>query len=474
VCAGRGRTGLALGLVGQVWALGLVGHPSTRPVRAEEAAVTVDADVELRLSSPSPLPLLGPRFAPVTLDLFLPFGSRFSDSAFKLVMRIVRESAGADVRVQWRPTLGTPIAERGAEAAWEACQQQPGRCFTFLEQLYLHPEWLQPGRDPEELLLGAAQRHGLDAARLGRALTQHSHRSRLNAMWQAQRDVVRLPPEVWVNGRCLRSGFIDLQLAAEVDRQLVRAQKALREGARLSEIYEQMVTEERSGRSELPSSIRTLSAPLTPRSPVVRPSTVEREPRRGLPRLDLSSAPSRGPSIAPVTVVLVGSIDAYATFSLARAATEVWQRHADQVRFCYLHAPRSEMSRHVAELLAQAALLDPDQFWRSFDALVELLPRRFLLRQRDVEDALRRFGDLQRLEAALASKQAAAVVQRDLDQVRRLGIEYAPLVLVNGRPVRGASQVDVLERVVKEELSLGLLSRLRRPPPRDELGWLTH
>ncbi|MFO0577869.1 MAG: hypothetical protein U1A78_28000 [Polyangia bacterium] len=450
------------------------GQPGTRPARAEEVAVTVDADVELRLSSPPTLPLLGPRFAPVTLDLFLPFGGRFSDSAFKLAMRIARESAGGDVRVQWRPTLGSPVAERGAEAAWEACRQQPGRCFPFLEQLYLHPEWLQPGREPEELLLGAAQRHGLDAARFGRALTQHSHRGRLNALWQAQRDVVRLPPEIWVNGRRLRSGFIELQLAAEVDRQLVRAQKALSEGARLSEIYDQMLAEERSGRSDLPSSIRTLSAPLTsPRSPLVRPTAVEREPRRGLPRLDLASAPSRGPRIAPVTLVLVGSIDAYATFSLARAATEIWQRHADQVRFCYLHAPRSEMSRHFAELLAQAAMLDPEQFWRSFDALVELLPRRFLLRQRDVEDVLRRFGDLQRIEAALASKQAAAVVQHDLEQVRRLGIEYAPLILVNGRPVRGATQVDVLERVVKEELSLGLLSRLRRPPPREELGWLT-
>lgn len=465
--------------------MALLGGAEGRAVGAPQTvAVEVDGDAELRLVPPSPLPLLGPRFAPVTVDLFLPFGTRFSDGAFRLALRLQRESAatGSDLRLQWRPTLGSAAAERGAEAAWEACQQQPGRCFGFLEQLYLHPEWLQPGREAEDQLVAAAQRQGLDAARFARTLTQRTHRARVAALWQAQREVVRLPPEVWVNGRRLRSSMMEMQLATEIDRALLRAQKALREGVRTSELYELLLAEERSSRSDSFPFSRPSSPPppslLGPgglRSPWPRSTTpVESERRRTSSlRLDLSGTPRRGPAIAAVTVTLIGSIDSYATFSLAKAATDVWTRYQDRVRLCYLHAPRSESSRRFAELLAQVGLVDEARFWRSFDALLEMLPRRFALRQRDLEDVLRRHGDLGRLEVALATGQAAAVVQRDLEQVRRIGIEYAPLILVNGRPVRGANQSEVLERAVKEELGSGLLSRLRRPPNREDFGWLT-
>lgn len=469
--------------------MALLGGSGGRAVGAPQTvAVDVDADAELRLVPPSLLPLLGPRFAPVTVDLFLPFGTRFSDGAFRLALRLQRESAtaGSDLRLQWRPTLGSSsvdkVAERGAEAAWEACQQQPGRCFGFLDQLYLHPEWLQPGREAEDQLVAAAQRQGLDAARFARALTQHTHRARITTLWQAQREMVRLPPEVWVNGRRLRSSMMELQLSTEIDRALLRAQKALREGVRVSELYELLIAEERSSRSDSSLFARPSSppppSPLGPgglRSPWLRPTAPAESDRRRASalRLDLTGTPRRGPAIAAVTVTLIGSIDSYATFSLAKAATDVWTRYQDRVRLCYLHAPRSESSRRFAELLAQVGLLDEARYWRSFDALLEMLPRRFALRQRDIEDVLRRHGDMGRLEAAMASGKAAAVVQRDLDQARRIGIEYAPLILVNGRPVRGANQAEVLERAVKEELGSGLLSRLRKPPTREDFGWLT-
>lgn len=465
--------------------MGMLGGAGGRAVAAPQTvAVEVDGDAELRLVPPSPLPLLGPRFAPVTVDLFLPFGMRFSDGAFRLALHLVRESlaSGSDLRLQWRPTLGSAAAERGAEVAWEACQQQPDRCFGFLEQLYLHPDWLRPGREAEDQLVAAAQRQGLDTARFALALTQRPHRARIAALWQTQREVVRLPPEVWVNGRRLRSSMMELQLATEIDRALLRAQKALREGVRVSELYDLLLAEERSSRSDSFPYSRLSSppppAPLGPgglRSPWPRPAALA-ESERHRPsslRLDLSGTPRRGPAIAAVTVTLIGSIDSYATFSLAKAATDVWAHHQDRVRLCYLHAPRSESSRRFAELLAQVGLLDEPRFWRSFDALIELLPRRFALRQRDLEDVLRRQGDLGRFEAALTSGRAAAVVQRDLDQVRRIGVEYAPLILVNGRPVRGTNQAEALERAVTEELGSGLLSRLRRPPSREDFGWLT-
>ena len=182
--------------------------------------------------------------------------------------------------------------------------------------------------------------------------------------------------------------------------------------------------------------------------------------------------PSRGPRVATVTLVLVGSLDSYGTYGAARAAYEVWKRHPDSVRLVLVQAPRSETSQRIALLLAQVGLVDEGRFWRLFDSIVELLPRRFFLRYSDVENLVRREGGYALIEAGLRTPAAAARVRQDLEQTRRLGIENSPVVLVNGLPVRGAPLAEALESAIERERQRGLLQRLRTPAQRIDYGWL--
>lgn len=447
---------------------------------AASAGTTLPLDQasEVMLAAPSRLPLLGPRYALVTLDLFVAVGQKGSDINLALAMRRVAEAD--DVRLRLHPVTTGPLAERGAEVMWEAFEQLPAGCYPFYAQLLAHPDWLAATADGLQALLTAATAAGLDAQRLRLALRGHRHRALVTAHWQALREQVRYPPELWINGRRLRGTLTEAQLREELDGQRVRAQRALLQsadptaaagGVLLTQLYERLIAEEAAQRSEgSPGSIsrRWGRVPSPPPPPPSGPL-----PLKTAPRLALTDLPSRGPRISPVTMVLVGSLDSYGTYSVARAASEVWARHKDSVRLMFLQAPRTESSQRIAVLLTQVALLDPGRFWRLFDGILEVLPRRFFLRLTDIEDLIRREGSMAWIEAGLRTPLAEARVQKDLEQARRLGIENSPLVLVNGLPVRGAPLAEALESAIERESQRGLLQRLHTPPQRVDYGWLT-
>ena len=432
---------------------------------APVAPVALDQASEVPLAPPLRVPLLGPRYAAVTLDLFVGVGQKGSDINLGLALRRVREAP--DVRLLLRPVTSGAVAERGAEVIWEALEQQPTACYPFITQLFSHPEWLAETADAQDALLGAAGAAGLDASRLRRSLSSHRHRAGVLGRWQAVREQVRYPPELWVNGRSLRGTLTDAQLREELDRQRARAQRAILAGTPLTQLYERLVAEEVSQRTEEVAASIGRPWSRMPQALPHRPAATTLTPH-----LDLTGVPSRGPRVAPVTLVLIGSLDSYGTYGVARAAYDVWSRHRDSVRLVFLQAPHSETSQRIALLLAQVALIDQGRFWRLFDNLLELLPRRFFLRYPDVEGLARKEGGYALIEASLRTPAAELRIRQDLEQARRLGIENSPVILVNGQPVRGAPLGEVLDSAVVRELQRGLLQRLHAPPLRIDAGWL--
>jgi protein-disulfide isomerase len=429
-----------------------------------EVALGVDQAREVTLAPPAPLPFLGPRYAPVTLDAFIPVGARAGENNLNLALRLARESA--DVRLVLHPVTTSPLAERGAEVIWEACAELPGACFGFVSQLYAHPDWLAATTDGEAALLGAAAAAGLDAARLRRALLGHRHRPLVSALWQSVREQILYPPDLWINGRRLRGTLSELQLREELDRQRARAQRALQGGARLTQLYEQLLAEE--------AALRLDDVPRRAGSLWSLPSRTISGSGSGaaVVHLLLDGAPSRGPKVAPVTIVLIASVDSYEFYSVARAAYDAWQRHADSARLVFLQAARGESSERTAVRLAQLALIDQDGFWRLFDRIVELSVRRFLVDRAYVENLLRSDEHYPALAAGLYLDEARRRVQQDREQVRRIGIENTPLVLVNGLPVHGSPLADKLDSALQREAQRGLLQRLHAPPARIDYGWL--
>lgn len=436
-------------------------------------------NVELLLGLPPQVPLCGPRYAPITVDVFVGLGSTHAATNLKLVARLANERS--DVRTALHPVLGSTPAERGTEVLWEVCAQRQRACCPLIEQLAAHPDWLEPGPDAEELLLrGVAELDdGIDLARLRYTLRTHVHRAQIRSRWESEREVVRYPPETWINGRRLRGALTEPLLAEELERQRARAMQALRDGARLTELYDRLVREERTNN---PGPGPAWGSPWTRGSPsgVSSPSGVmggaagpgslygvpsqgglldEDGSARSAP-LELSRAPTRGPAIATVTVVLIGSLDSYGTHTAARAVEEVWERHPGALRMAFLHGTSPVSNLRIAQLVTALAITDEPMFWRVYTGLIEFMRARFMLRYPDVLDVMRQRGAISpRLEQNAARD---PLVQQRLESDRRQAARVGPLpaVLVNGRLVRSPVTAESLERAVTRELERGLLERL--------------
>ncbi len=420
---------------------------------AEEAGrLHSNRESEIKLSPKSRLPFFGPRYAPVTLDLFLPFGHRAVPNALKLLLRIWRENR--DVRLVLHPVLGNDTAERGAAvlfAAWRQLDRQE-RLWALAEDLADHSDWLSLAAEPA--LLSAVRAHGFDEKRLLVDLKSPIERQRILDIWQSERNEIRLPPEVWFNGRRLRGTFSEAQLSEELLRQRSRAYQALRMGTPLSELYEEMLAKLRSEQAAAATwSSRTLLPP----------------PPSSLGRLDLYGSPVRGPKIAPVTLLLIGSLDTYGTYLMARTVTEVFAARSDSLQVVFQHAPTSDNARRVAKLLGQLAYEEPDAFWRAFDGILELMKRRMVLRYADITELLSRQNvDVARLEAAVKdparSDAVRTILERDFQQAQKLGLPYLPALFLDGRLVPNPLSKALLLRRIDSESARGLLSRFLHHP----------
>lgn len=440
--------------------------PSSLP-RAAEIPLHGDADVEVELGPPSQLPLFGPRYAPVTVDLYLPLGHKATLPNLTLLLRLARDNS--DMRLLWHPVLGSETAERAAEAVFAAWRQSGAsdRCFAFIEALARNPEWLAASLDAEASLVSAGQALGLSAGLLRRDLRRHARRAEIAELWQSERSAVRAPPEVWLNGHRLIGLLSEAQLGDELLHQRSRAYQALHTGTPLTQLYEHLQSKKAQSELEMRSlpltghGLRPLSASGSASSGGAGTTTL---------RLDFSGSPMRGPKVAPATLVFIGSPDVYSTYQLARTVHEVWSRHAESVRLVLKLVPSSESGRRMALLLMQLAESDPDAFWRAFDGILEQVTwRYFILRYAGLVDLLRRQHiDVSQLEAAskdpVKSDASRAALLRDWQEAQHLGLlNSLPAVLLNGRPVPGQPSVEPLDRRVENELMRGRLSRWLRP-----------
>jgi protein-disulfide isomerase len=138
-----------------------------------------------------------------------------------------------------------------------------------------------------------------------------------------------------------------------------------------------------------------------------------------------------------------------------RAAGPVLERiHAAyprEVRIVFKHLPVvSEASGRAA--IAALAAQRQGRFWEMHDVLFEHQDQPL------TEPLLRREAgalglDLERFSADLRSEQLVAVVNADLSEADRLGIQGTPAFFVNGRPLAGWQSFEALRSVIEEELA---------------------
>jgi protein-disulfide isomerase len=413
------------------------------PLGARGDRVTTSANHEVVHVPPSPFPVRGPRFALVTLDLYFAFGHGPSAAGAELVRRAIERARPGEVRQVLHlalagPISATPGSELAAEAMLEAAEQD--RLWPFVDRLVRDRS---SGLSTPELSR-AAREAGLDGARLDEALGDGRHRAAVEQQWKDAQAHMHGAGELFVNGRRSSVWTSDEGLQAMIDEARRRAELLVEGGVPLSRLYDQ------------------LTAPVEEGQPV---ETALRGRRRAPG--DLSAAPSRGPQVAAVTLVVYSNLACVTCGEISATVRRVREAHPGQVREVWRNFVPSYASTGIDETAAELAVAAAAQgrFWQLHDLTVAAYASGMRRSRPELEIFARTVGvDLTQVLAGERAGRWRPTVERESQEARALGVPLAPSVLVNGLLLVPPISVEKLERVVRAELERGVVDRLQSGP----------
>jgi protein-disulfide isomerase len=164
--------------------------------------------------------------------------------------------------------------------------------------------------------------------------------------------------------------------------------------------------------------------------------------------------PSRGPSAAPVTIVVFSDFECAACAKALTTLSEVEQANPGKVRTVWRNLPLKVHPN--ARLAAEAALEALAQggaptFWAMHN---KLYAHPSALTRADLERYAREVDlDLPRFSAALDANQFEKAIKDDMRLAATVGVREPPAIFINGRPFTTAVTREALQPIVDDELT---------------------
>jgi protein-disulfide isomerase len=167
---------------------------------------------------------------------------------------------------------------------------------------------------------------------------------------------------------------------------------------------------------------------------------------------DLTGAPTKGPANAPVTIVEFSDFQCGFCFRVNATVAQLLAKYPDKVRLVFKHYPLVELHKdapmgHRAALAAQ----DQGKFWEMHDRL--FANQRAMTREDMLAHAKALGLDMTRFTADLDSPRVQAVLDRDLGEGRKVGVEGTPTFFINGAAIVGSQPLDAFVRVIDKALA---------------------
>jgi protein-disulfide isomerase len=368
-------------------------------------------------------PRLGPEDAPLTVVVFSDFQCPYCARA-RAALSDLRALFPDQVRVVWRnlPLLRHPLAHLAAEAAMEVRAQAGDAAFwRYHDLLFAHQSTLS-----REGLVRDARVVGADVARLERALDDGLHRDAVDAdAALAQSLGVDGTPAFVLNGTRV-TGLQPFGVFESAARLILARAASMPDPAR---VYVDMV-----------------------RDPVALPEPADEsratvDPWAGVHDLPVpTTAPSRGPADAPVTLQVFGDFECPFCARARRTLDALRERYGARLRVVWRDLPLPRHPHALAaaeaarEVLAQAG---PAGFWRMHDLLFEAHDGERPLEPGLIERfAVEAGADRAALRVALADHRHRAVIDADAAAAAATGLRLGtPSFFLNGHLVSGARPV---------------------------------
>lgn len=393
---------------------------------------------------PGDAPILGPRYAPVTIELFFQLEDYNARRLYPLLIQLARRHP-LRLRLVYRPV--SHVGRHGAGTmAMEAFRQ--GRFHEFLAAYY---DSRSRRRSDLEAI---AEEVGIDVQRYAESLQDLTHQAALAAnAARAKRFKLENPKAaLLVNGRAIPRVRTDLDtLETYYDTAYEEASEILDLGCPVSELYPRILA-------------RRAASQNVPRVPIgaVDGNRSRRPRKNGAPlagRLDYGGPHSRGSSAASVVIVSFCQFTSRNCASQFSEITTAMSAFEGQIRHVFkpLYDPEKDPHERRVHLAAECAA-DQGAFWAFLSLAYGYQSQ---LRRGDDSVLKRAFAALylddRRFEACLADERHGARVDAQLAEAARVGVEYSPSTVIGGRIYIGLPQLQHLIQLCELELAPGLL-----------------
>jgi protein-disulfide isomerase len=164
-----------------------------------------------------------------------------------------------------------------------------------------------------------------------------------------------------------------------------------------------------------------------------------------------TSAPSKGPEYAPVTIVKFEDYQCPFCKQVQATVTELLSQYNGEIRLVHKDLPLDSIhpqARQAAEAARCAA--EAGKFWSYHDLLYANSPN---VSQENLKSYAKEVGlDVNAFDRCLGGGRFKAVVQRDLIDGAQLGVTGAPTFFINGREISGNQPLEIFEAIIDEEL----------------------
>ena len=401
--------------------------------KKEEARPGEPAAGEVYKAEIKGAPVKGAKDALVTIVQFSDFQCPFCSRVEPTIDQVMKEYPGK-VRVAWR-NLPLPFHNNAKPAAIAAmAANQQGKFWQMHEILFKNQQALAAA-DLEKY----AQEIGLNMPKWKAALEDKKIAEAIEAEAAMGGKIgARGTPAFFINGTFLSGARPFDQFKARIDEELKKAEELAKKAGGKAKVYDAIM--------------KTAKAEVGGGAPP--PAAGGEAPAPGpAKKVEVGSAPSRGPKNAPITVVLFSDFQCPFCGRVEPSLVELEKAYPGKVRIVWKNYPLP--FHNNAKPAAEAALAAHEQgkFWQMHETLFK---NQQALTAPDLEKYAKDIGlDMTKFKAAMDSHKFAAQVEADAKQGSALGVSGTPAAFVNGQLVSGAVPVDDFKKIVDAELKGG-------------------
>lgn len=165
----------------------------------------------------------------------------------------------------------------------------------------------------------------------------------------------------------------------------------------------------------------------------------------------LDGRPVLGAENAPVTIVAFSDFTCPYCVQGAQTVRQLLQQYDKKVRYIFKHMPggKDTPSRLASEYVVAAGLQSQEKAWKLYEVCFDQRERLSTEGEAFLKEAAGKLGlNVQKLTTDAKGKKVKDIIEEDLADAKRLGIEGTPYFLVNDLVVRGALPLELFRGAV--------------------------